>query len=64
MKYDWKCRLCQYQAAVDRPMADSMVPPHDGDGLGTDNCEHEWYRLYTTGGFQLEGSGWYRDGYK
>jgi hypothetical protein len=44
-------------------MADNMVPPKEEDGLGIDNCEHEWYRLYTTGGFILEGSGWFKDGY-
>ena len=62
MRYDWKCTKCSQELIVERKMADSSVPP-TAEEAGQSDCEHSWTRLLRTGGFVLQGSGWFKDGY-
>jgi putative FmdB family regulatory protein len=59
IRYEWRCSKCQKITEVTCAMVDRDIPPTET----SPECEHEWKRLLTTGGFVLQGGGWARDSY-
>lgn len=61
--YSWKCKECEAEEITIVPMAERDTPPTSNKSCKEDKT-HNWVRILTTGGFKLEGAGWYRDGYR
>lgn len=58
MTYEYKCKLCGHEWTADQRISDQPLTV-------CPKCEKEGAKRLISGGtgFQLKGSGWYRDGY-
>jgi putative FmdB family regulatory protein len=61
--YSWKCEDCGTKEITIVPMVERDRPPTSSKVCQEDR-PHKWVRILETGGFKLEGPGWYRDGYR
>lgn len=61
--YTWECK-CGFQVEVSCPIEDRDVPPFYYKPNHAKDCNKpEWRRLLQAPAFQLQGGGWYKDGY-
>lgn len=59
-QYDWKCEKCGRKVYVLSTIEERDIPPAK---IVVEECDHEWKRVIGPTSFQLQGGGWYRDGY-
>jgi putative FmdB family regulatory protein len=60
-KYDWLCKECEQITVVSRSMKDYKVPPEKCEHC--ENTEGLEKQISSGTSFNLEGTGWFRDGY-